>query len=52
MSVTEYANANGISRQAVLTKIANRKKRKVKNKLPEGVTCRKVGTQWVLKVKQ
>ena len=45
LSVTQYADSKGISRQAVLERIEN-------NNLPRGVKAEKVGNAWVLSMSQ
>ena len=45
VSVTQYAEAYGITRQAVIKRIHEKK-------LPKGQKAKKVGHAWVIKVKK
>ncbi len=45
MSVTEYAKSVTKSRQAILNKIN-------KNKLPSNVSAKKIGSTWVITIKE
>lgn len=41
LSVTQYANKLGLTRQAILSQINN-------NRLPKNVVAKKVGNSWII----
>lgn len=45
LSVTEYAYKMGLTRQAILAQIEEKR-------LPKNVSAKKVGATWVLKIKE